>query len=94
MNLRTLLYLVACRLRSIHLTLINAVILAGAGALIGYIPIPLPIFFREPLAIGVAIFLMTRFTEAELFPDVFFIPFVIELATWILMDQVLRPMLI
>jgi hypothetical protein len=93
LTLRTVLYLVACRVRSLHITLLNAIILAGAGYLVGFVPLPIPFFLRQPIAIGVAMFLFTRYTEAELFPDVIFIPLVIELFSAFLMESVLVPML-
>ena len=97
--LRTMLYLVACRVRSLHITLLNAIILAGAGYLVRFVaglvfgPISMPEFIRQALVIGVAMFLFARYTEAELFPDVIFIPLVIELFSSFLMDVVLVPML-
>ena len=94
LTLRTGLYLLACRLRSIHITLLNAIILAGAGYLVGILPIPIPFILRQPLVIGVAMFLLARNTEAELFPDVIFIPLVIELSSAFLMVEVLQPMLV
>ena len=90
--LRTVLYLVACRLRSVHITLLNAITLAGAAYLVGFIPIPIPYMLRQPLAIGVAMFLLARYTEAELFPDVILIPLFIELSSALLMEEVLVPM--
>jgi hypothetical protein len=94
LTLRATLYLVACRLRSIHITLLNVIILAGAGYLVGFLPIPIPYMLRQPIVIGVAMFLFARYTEAELIPDVIFIPLVIELSSALLMEEVLRPMLV
>jgi len=91
--LRTVFYLLACRLRSLHLTLLNAIILAGAGYLVGFVPIPIPYFLRQPIVIGVAMFLFARYTDAELFPDVIFIPLVIELSSAFLVGEVLIPMM-
>jgi hypothetical protein len=97
LTLRTILYLLACRLRSLHLTLLNALILAGAGYLVGFVlgivPIPIPMILRQAIIIGVAMFLFTRYTEAELFPDVIFIPLVIELSSGFLMQEVLVPLM-
>jgi hypothetical protein len=93
LTLRTVLYLVACRVRSLHITLLNAIILAGAGSLVRLVPIPMPEFIHQALVIGVAIFLFARYTDAELFPDVIFVPLVIELFSTFLMDSVLVPML-
>jgi len=94
LTLRTVLYLLACRLRSIHITMLDAIILAGAGYLVGFLPIPIPFILRQALVIGVAMFLLARNTEAELFPDVIFIPLVIELSSAFLMVEVLQPMLV
>ena len=91
--LRTLLYLVACRVRSLHITLLNAIILAGAGYLVRFVPIPMPELIRQALVIGVAMVLFARYTDAELFPDVIFIPLVIELFSTVLMGEVLVPMM-
>jgi hypothetical protein len=94
LTLRTALYLIASKLRSIHLTLLNAIILAGAGYLVGFVPIPLPGFVRQPLVIGDAVFLFSRYTEAELYPDVIFLPLIIELSSFLLMSEVLQPMFV
>ena len=94
LTLRTILYLLACRLRSIHITLLNAIVLAGAGYVVGFVPLPIPYFLRQSIVIGVAMFLFARYTEAELFPDVIFIPLVIELSSALLIEEVLRPMLV
>jgi hypothetical protein len=92
LTLRTVLYLVACRLRSIHITLLNAITVAGAAYLVEFVPLPIPYILRQPIAIGVAMFLLTRYTEAELFPDVIFIPLVIELSSAFLVAEVVVPM--
>jgi hypothetical protein len=93
LTLRTVLYLFACRVRSLHITLLNAIILAGAGSLVRLVPIPMPDVIHQALVIGVAMFLFARYTDAELFPDVIFLPLVIELFSTFLMDTVLVPML-
>jgi hypothetical protein len=94
LTLRTILYLLVCRLRSIHITMLNAIVLAGAGYVVGFVPIPIPFFLRQPIVIGVAMFLFARYTEAELFPDVIFIPLAIELSSAFFIEEVLRPMLV
>ena len=93
LTLRTVLYLVACRLRSLHITLLNAIVLAGAAYLVGFIPIPIPYMLRQPLAIGVAMFLFARYTEAELFPDAIVIPLIVELLSVFLIEEIVVPML-
>jgi hypothetical protein len=93
MTLRVILYLVACKLRSIDLPILNAIVIAGAGALVTVVPLPIPAFIRPGLVIGVAIFLFARFTEADRYPDIFFIPIVIELSSAVLVQEVLIPVL-
>jgi hypothetical protein len=93
MTLRTVLYLLVCSLRSIHISILNACLISGAGALLMIVPIPIPYFLHQPLVIGIAIVLFARYTEAELFPDAIFIPLGVELFSGILMDQVLVPLL-
>ena len=89
--LRTGLYLLACKIRSIHISVMSCFILAGSGVFLSIIPIPLPGNVARVLAIGIAMFLMTRYTEAELFPDVMFIPLAVEILSAILNEFVLVP---
>lgn len=91
--LRTILYLIAFKIRSIHIKLLNCIVIAGAGYLVGFIPLPLPYFLSRLLAIGLAMFLMTRYTEADLYPDVIFIPLIIEISSAFLTDEVIVPAL-
>lgn len=91
--LRTALYLVVCRMRSIHITLLSALIIGCAGALISFVPLPLPSFLRQPIVIAAAMFLFARYTEAEIFPDVLFIPLGVELLSGILVENVVVPIL-
>jgi hypothetical protein len=93
MTLRVILYLVACKLRSIDLPVLNAIVIAGAGAVVGFVPLPIPVFLRPALVIGVAMFLFARFTEADLYPDVVFIPLAIELSSSFLVEAVFIPAL-
>ena len=90
--LRTGLYFLAWKFRSIHITIMSCIILAGSGVLFSIIPIPLPMTFSKVLAIGLAMFLMTRYTEAELYPDVVFIPLAVEILSSVLTDLLLVPL--
>jgi hypothetical protein len=90
--LRTALYLLACKIRSIHITVLSCIILAGSGVFLSIIPIPLPVFLSKVLAIGLAMFLMTRFTEAELYPDIVFIPLTVEVLSGVLTEVLLMPL--
>ena len=90
--LRTLLYLLACKIRSIHITLMSCVILAGSGVLLSIIPVPLPMAFSKALGVGLAMYLMTRYTEAELYPDVVLIPLSVEILSSVLTEFVVVPL--
>ena len=92
--LRTLLYLAACRVRSIRISLLNCIVVAGAPYLVGFIPLPLPMVLKRVAAMFLAMFLLTRYTEAELFPDVVVIPIAVELTSGLLLDLLLIPLLI
>jgi hypothetical protein len=52
----------------------------------------LPLFLSKALAIGLAMFLMTRFTEAELYPDIVFIPLTVEVLSTVLTEVLLMPL--
>jgi hypothetical protein len=91
---RTGLYLAACRLRSIHITLTSCILVAGAPSLIGFISLPIPLFVSKLAGIFLAMFLLTRYTEADLFPDVVAIPLVVELLSGLLLDLLIIPALI
>lgn len=93
MLIRTVLYLLAFKFRSIHIKLLNCIIIAGAGYIVGVIPIPLPSLIRMAMTIGLAMFLITRYTEAELFPDVILIPIGVELVSGITLDHILIPLM-
>ena len=88
---RTALYVLACKIRSIHITLLSCIVIAGSGVFLSVIPIPLPGFLSKALAIGLAMFLMTRYTEAELYPDVVFIPLIVEILSSLLTEFLLVP---
>ncbi len=90
--LRTALYLLAFRFRSIRIRIIDCVIVAGAGFLVAAVPIPIPEIFRVVLSVGLAMFLITRYTEAEIFPDVILIPIAVELASTLAMSQIVLPL--
>jgi len=90
--LRTVLYLIAFKVRSIEITLLNCIIIAGAGYLVSIVPLPLPFGLYRVLSIGAAMFLITRYTKAEIFPDVILIPLVVELSAAFLTDYVLIPL--
>jgi hypothetical protein len=81
--LRTLLYLIAFRVRRIHIKLLSCIVIAGSAFLVAVVPIPLPNILRSAFSLGFAMFLITRYTEAELFPDVIAIPLIVEVAAFL-----------
>ncbi len=91
--LRTLLYLAACRLRSIRITLLNCIVVAGAPSLVGFISLPIPDIVKRFAGYFLAMFLLTRYTEAELYPDIVLIPLGVEIVSGLLLDLLLIPVL-
>lgn len=90
---RTLLYFFACSLRSIKITPTSCTVIAGTPYLVSFLPLPLPQVALRILGCFLSMFLLTRYTEAELFPDGIGIPIAVELVAWILLDIVLFPLL-
>jgi hypothetical protein len=94
---RVILYLAILKFRSIRIRPLSLIVVAGSPYLVGFIPLPLPSPIREMLAyllsVFLAMFLLTRYTEAELFPDVVVIPVVVELSSKLLLEWVLIPLL-
>ena len=93
LTLRTVLYLIAFKVRSIEIKFLSCIIIAGAGYLVSVVPLPLPFGLYRVLSIGAAMFLITRYTKAEIFPDVILIPLVVELSAAFLTDYVLIPLI-
>ena len=91
--LRTLLYLLAYRTRSIRITSLSAIILAGPGTVLAIVPIPIPPMLRPALIIGIVMFLMSRYAEADLCPDIIFLPLVVELLSMVTVSELLQPMM-
>ncbi len=89
--LRFVLYYGAFRIRSISIKVLSCIIIAGGAYLLAMIPIPLPREIHFFAVVAIAIFLTTRYTEAELFPDGLLIPFVVELTSLLLLDHVMAP---
>ena len=89
--LRTVLYLLVCKFRSVHISIMSCVVLAGSGMLLSLIPIPLPHLIAQALALGIAMFLMSRYTEAEIYPDIIFIPLAVEILSTLITEWVLVP---
>ena len=89
---RTALYFTALKIRSIHISLIKCIVLAGSALLITIVPIPLPYFMVKILSVGLAMFLMTRYTEAEIYPDVILISIIVEALSTLIIDYIITPL--
>jgi hypothetical protein len=87
--LNTALYAAAFRIRRIKATFLNCVVIAGAPVIVGFVPIPLPAPLGFVVGLGAAIFLTAHYTEAELFPDAFLIPCVVQLLSALTLPFVL-----
>jgi hypothetical protein len=89
--LRTALWFAACKVRSIHIKFLSCIVLAGSAVLLSIIPIPLPHILSKALVLGIAMYLMTRYTEAEIWPDVILIPLIVELLSTSILEYILIP---
>lgn len=89
--LRTALWFVACKVRSIHIKFLSCIVLAGSALLLSIVPIPLPYFLSKGLALCLPMFLMTRYTEAEIWPDVVLIPLIVEVLSTTILDYGIIP---
>ena len=78
--LKSLAYLGICRVRTIPVTWLSCLIIAGAPffAMI----LPLPPFLAFPVALGAAVYLTMHYTGVEFFPEGLLIPLGIEIAFW------------
>jgi hypothetical protein len=89
---RCLFYWFAFRIRSINIKLVSCLVIAGVPYFLFIVPLPLPRPLSFLLIVGFVAFLITRYTEAELYPDAILIPFVVELVSLFLLDHVLIPL--
>jgi hypothetical protein len=76
--LKTFVYWGIFRIRTIPVTVLSCLIIAGAPLLLGIIP--LPSFLSYPAAIALAVYLTMHYTGVDLIPDGLFIPLGVELA--------------
>ena len=90
---RALVYVVVFRFRSIRATLLSCVIIAGTSSLVALIPFSVPMPVQFLLTMGGAMFLMSKLTDAEIFPDVLLIPFCVELTSAVFLEIILFPLL-
>ncbi|HLP82527.1 MAG TPA: hypothetical protein VK141_11135 [Nitrosomonas sp.] len=74
--LKSVLYGIIFRIRSVKVTVLSCLIIGGSRLLLTMIPFIG--FLSFPLTVGVAVYLTMQFTEASLIPDGLFIPLGIE----------------
>jgi hypothetical protein len=91
--LRTLLYLIALRIRSIRITFLRCVVVAGAPTLVGIFGAFIPQIVAFGMSILLACYLLTRYTEAEVYPDGLFIPLAVEVVLALCLAYVIVPLL-
>ena len=67
--LKTALFVAVFRWRKQKVTLLTSFLLAGAPILLSLIPLPLPRAIAIVAGIGVAIYLLSQYTEVKLVPE-------------------------
>lgn len=89
--LRIVLYIGIFKIRAIACSLINCFVIAGAFILAGLIP--LPQFLSLLVTIGAPLVLITKYTDAELYPDAIFISIGVEMGSIFAMDLLIAPLI-
>ncbi len=88
--LKSVVYIVVFRVRTIHITYLSCLIIAGAPLLLGLIPLPLPSVLAVVVGIGLAIYLTMQYTGVPLIPDGLLIPLGVEMlfriGIWVIQD--------
>jgi hypothetical protein len=83
LTIKLILFLIAFRIRSITISFTGCVIIAGLPMLIQFVSsslsLPIPTFFVFIITLCGTMWLITHYTEAELFPDVVVITFSVEI---------------
>ena len=89
--LRIMLYSGAFKIRNIVCSLTNCLVISGAFILAGLIP--LPQFLHLLVTIGASLVLITKYTNAKLYPDAIFISVGVELGSIFAMDLLIEPLI-
>jgi len=89
--LRIVLYSGAFKIRTIACSLTNLLVIGGAFILVGFIP--LPQFLNLLATIGAPLVLITKYTDAKLYPDAIFISSGVELGSIFAMDLLIAPLI-
>ena len=69
---------VVFRIRTIPITALSCLIIAGVQFLLMFVPIPLPAFLSVLVVVGLAVYLTMRYTGVQLIPNGLFIPLGVE----------------
>lgn len=89
--LRIVLYVGAFKIRTIACSLTNCFVIGGAFILAGLIP--LPQFLYLLVTIGASLVLITKYTDAKLYPDAIFISVGVEMGSIFVMDFLIAPLI-
>jgi hypothetical protein len=85
--LKSIAYRIIFHIRTIEVTFLTCLIIAGAPLLLGLIPGALPGFMSIPVEVGIAVYLTMHYTHVALIPEGLFIPLGVEatfmLAVWL-----------
>jgi len=77
--LKSVAYVVIFRIRTIRITYLSCLLIAGAPILLGLVPIPLPGILVDAAAIGLAVYMTMHYTGVSFFPDGLLIPLGVEI---------------
>lgn len=89
--LRIVLYIGAFKIRKISCSLTNCFVISGAFILAGLIP--LPQFLYLLVTIGASLILITKYTDAKLYPDAIFISIGVEMGSIFVMELLIAPLI-
>jgi hypothetical protein len=89
--LRIVLYFGAFKIWTIACSLTNCFVIGGAFILAGLIP--LPQFLYLLVTIGASLVLITKYTDAKLYPDAIFISIGVEMGSIFVMDFLIAPLI-
>ncbi len=78
--LKSIAYVVIFRIRTIRITYISCLLIAGAPMLLGLVPFPMPGILVDAAAIALAVYMTMHYTGVSLVPDGLFIPLGVEVA--------------
>lgn len=89
--LRVVLYSGAFKLRAIACSLIGRLVIGGAFLLVGLLPLPQVLHLLA--MIGASLVLITKYTDAKVYPDAVFISIGVEITSIFAMDLLIAPLI-